>query len=338
MNNSASVSSVVDPLEGYAWPAELREALAIESENVEFEREKLFDLSSRCDGQYFTLTFLSREYLPLGPLWAECAAKAGVKHFAIGTMDEETAYEMERRHLPHFWVKLSPSLAFSEGFVNRAGFNGKALGIIYCRHKIVMELLARGIHVLCCDIDALIVRYPFDELSRADLAFQRIVHLPKRTAFKWGFSLCGGFVACRACPSLILLIKTVINFQKEVSSDQLAWNLALEMQDVSWDRAAKKYTDKESLIREFVLSANDIISGQIKKLGLHVEALPATRFWRHKFVPLDSARCMVLHPNSPKTLDGKLDVFKTILGCPDSYGATEVARTIERMVHSGENK
>src|SRR5207237_6335877 len=135
-------------------------------------------------------------------------------------------------------------------------------------------------------------------------AFQRVVYFPKPLAKIWGFSGCGGFVAYRASPRVSVFLDRVLAIQQEVSSDQLAFNLALFDDGVRWLPVIEKTDDDEQRMASFATHASTRIQGKTKGLELTVEALPADGFWRHKFVPLDLNSTVLLHPNSPKFLKG----------------------------------
>jgi hypothetical protein len=78
-------------IQGYEWPDNIKTLLPTEIESFDFDDGALLKLASgKPNLDYFFLTFLSREYLELGLLWARCAVQAGVDHFAIAAADEET--------------------------------------------------------------------------------------------------------------------------------------------------------------------------------------------------------------------------------------------------------
>jgi hypothetical protein len=159
------------------------------------------------------------------------------------------------------------------------------------------------------------MRDPQPFLSRdVDIAFQRVVYFPKPLAKMWGFTGCGGFVAYRASPRVSAFLDRVLAIQQEVSDDQIAFNIALLEDGVRWSPVLDWTEDDEERKDVFAAHAMKPIHGRTEGLKLSLEALPADAFWRHEFVPLDLGSTVLLHPNSPKSLEGKLEVFRRILG------------------------
>jgi len=300
-------------LEGYEWPAEIREQLSDVSAEIAFDGKRLLALAPEAKSSHFYVPFLTEEYFDLGLLWAEFAMRAGVRAFAIAACDEMTFEGLMQRSIPCFRVQLPQHLATRRDYFNRGGFDGKALAIIFSRHQVIRYLLENGVSTALCDIDALLLRDPDPSLQYADVVCQRVMYFPKVTALQWGFSACGGFISCAPSAATVRLLRKVIALQRCVSSDQLAWNLALFATNVVW-RGSSVYTSPEALRAGFVRDADREFFGRVPTGGLTVKALPATTFWRHDFVPLDLARAVLVHPNSPKSAKAKLAILKSAVG------------------------
>ena len=304
-----------ESIQGYEWPEEVQAVLNVDA-GFSFDEHHLLKLASSGGSQeHFVLTFLSCEYLPLGLLWARFAQQASIGRFAIAATDSETAAQLQKYNIPFVEVQLPARLAGLVAYRNRGGFDGKALALIYSRLRIVRFLIEKGIDVLCCDIDALILRNPQPFLANASaMAFQRVVYFPKALARVWGFTACAGFVAYRATNDVSALLSRVLEIQEEVSSDQLALNLALLEKNVQWDLSCENVDAEQRFAGDFMANADRSIFGSIPGTQMTLEALPATTFWRHQFIQLNSKAAVILHPNSPKSAEGKLTVFSDILG------------------------
>lgn len=304
-----------ESIHGYEWPDQLRNILQKEEIVPFFSKDDLLRLAlSNDENSYFVLTFLSIEYFDLGLLWVQYALQAGINRFAVAAVDTETAEKLHKLKIPHFTVELNPIILRMSSENNPGGFDGKAMALINSRTQIIRFLLAAGINVLSCDIDAIIIRNPMQVLENSvDITFQRVVYFPKPLARIWGFTACCGFIAFRSSSEIMNIIDRVINIQKIVSSDQLALNLALMENNVEWAFKQNSFESDEQLTMEFALTAANSISGKLPNAEIKLEALPATTFWRHKFIPLDRDSSVVLHPNSPKSLQGKMDIFNQYL-------------------------
>lgn len=304
-----------ESIQGYEWPTRLGNIMVKDEIVPRFNKEVLLKLAfNSSEESYFIITFLSIEYFNLGLLWVKHAIRAGVRRFAVAAVDTETAEKLHNLNIPHFKVELPPIILEMTFENNRGGFNGKAMALINSRTQIIKFLLESGVNVLLCDIDAIIIKNPSSTLNNGnEITFQRVVYFPKPLAIIWGFTVCCGFVAFRASTEIVNLLDRVINIQKTVSSDQLALNLALWEYNVEWALNRNSIEAEEMQISEFTALASNSIFGRLPKTGIKLEALPATTFWRHKFVSLDHNLILVLHPNSPKSLQGKLDVFSQYL-------------------------
>ena len=296
------------------WPEGVRDALA-NIDGVNFDKARLLSIASEnLDDGPFVLTFLTKELLQLGIMWAHFAVKAGVKRFAIAAMDAETVDALQKQGIPAIEVHLPATLSHMVDYQNRNGFNGKALAVIYCRTQLIKFLLENGVDVVSCDVDALFDKQLDPNLTREQMiAFQRVAYLPRPLSKIWGFTACGGFIAYRACGEVVSFISRVLAIQQEVSSDQVALNLAILEENVKWECELPHFQTQENVNSGFAANAAQGIRGVFPRNRLTLTALPATQFWRHTFVPLDRKETTLIHPNSPKSIEGKLEVFGHIL-------------------------
>jgi hypothetical protein len=301
-------------VKGYQWPEEVRNALTAVTD-LSFDRSHMLKLANENPGNGpFVLTFLTREYFPLGLLWAEFALRSGNNHFAIAAMDAETVDGLRLRGIPAVEVTLPLHWAPMARHEIHNGFDSKALALLFCRTYLIKFLLDNDFDVVSCDIDALLAKRLDARLTTDQkIAFQRVAYFPKPLARVWGFTACAGFVAYRACSDVLSLLARVLALQQELYDDQLALNLALLEKSVCWDTDRLGSGNKEDVIHTFSDQAAQSIRGYLPGTQISLTALPATNFWRHDFVPLDRSTCVLLHPNSPKSLEGKLEMFGRIL-------------------------
>ena len=301
-------------IKGYKWPRDIRDVLNRNIDVIGFEEERLLEFASKTPQQHhFVISFLSREYLKLGFIWATHAARAGIKHFAIVAFDNPTYQELKKNDIPSICLDLPGDLLESNQYRNPGGFDYKAMGLIFTRVKVVKFLVDSGLNVLNCDIDALFFKNPILEINlNSNIVFQRVVYFPKELAKRWGFTVCGGFVAYRSSKQVSLFLERVHQIQHEVSSDQLALNLALLESNVIWELEHRGIMTDEERMRNFISQADRIIRGHIPESKISLCALPATSFWRHDFIPFNLNKMIVAHPNSPKSLDGKLAILSNL--------------------------
>ena len=313
--------SIPDPLiaqltKGRKWPEAFSRDLPEDLRDLIFDRDSLLRQASveRSAGS-FIITMLSREYLPLGVTWARCARKAGIHRFTIAAVDSETADALEVLEIPHVRVDVSTLETKLAGY-SVGGFCSKALAILLSRNALVKFLVDHRIDVTTCDVDAFLLRDPNAYLSQeADISFQRVAIHPKPLADVWGLTACCGFVAYRASPRVSAFLDRVMAIQQEVAADdQLVFNLALSEGGVRWSPETDGVGNDDDRRLAFVANASKRIYGRMESSEISLEGLPADQFWRHEFVPLDLATAVLVHPNSPKSLEGKLDVFRKILG------------------------
>jgi hypothetical protein len=303
-------------MQKYHWPLEIRERLAEELRRLQFDRDHLLELATNgAQAGFLPLTFVSREYLPLGMMWARCLLRAGLENFVVAAVDEETRDAMRGCGIPCVRVEVPSTLAALD-YRNYGGFSGKGLSTIASRTLVVRFLVQHGYNVLLSDADALFLADPTRHISdEAGIAFQRVVYFPKPVVRLWGFAACAGCVAYRSGPGVVALLDHMVSLLEEVSSDQIALNLAMVEAGARWaDTTAADTEDGDS--GAFAALADQRLQGRLSS-GVVLEALPATSFWRHNFVPLRRDRSVVIHPNAPKELSAKMLILREILGDGD---------------------
>jgi hypothetical protein len=312
--NSASLRAQLT--RGDEWPEAFRRDLAKDLEDLSFDRDLLWKLASAEKGAgSFIITMLSKEYLPLGVEWARCARKAGIRRFAVAALDSTTADVLGSLDVPHVRVDISPLIAKLDG-AEASGFNSKGLAILASRIALVKFLVDHQMDVTTCDVDALLLRNPDPYLSqKADISFQKVALHPKPLSAIWGLTACCGFMAYRGSARVSAYLDHLIALQQEIASDdQLVFNLALYENGVRWSPEMDCSGNENDRRLAFVANASEHVYGTLEGWGITLEALPANLFWRHDFVPLDLDAAVLVHPNSPKSLEGKLEVFRRILG------------------------
>ena len=313
--------TIPDPLlaqltEGRKWPEAFSRDLSEDLRVLAFDRDSLLGLAraERSAGS-FIITTLSHEYLPLGLSWVRFARQAGIRRFAVVAVDSETAAVLESLKIPHVRVDFSSLESKLAGY-EVSGFNSRQLAIVLGRIALVKFLVDHQIDVTSCDVDAFLLRDPNPYLSQeVDITFQRVYGHPMPLRAVWGLTVCTGFVAYRASPRVSAFLDRVMAIQGEVAADdQLVFNLALSEGGVRWSPETDGVGNDEDRRLAFVANASKRIYGRMDGSEVSLEGLPADHFWRHEFVPLDLATAVLVHPNSPKSLKGKLDVFRKILG------------------------
>src|SRR5580658_5886047 len=265
VGSSSYTSLWSECIRGYQWPKDVRSTLH-GGEEYWFDEGHLLKLAAKAPGRgHFLLTFLSSEYLPLGLLWVRFALKAGFRRFAIAAMDGKTLDELCKRDIPVVEVRLPSGPSKLAQYHNPAGFSGKGLALTYCRLKLIKLLVENRIDALSCDIDALVMKDPQPYLNRRPaIAFQRVMGFPKPLARVWGFTACSGFVAYRASTDVAAFLSRVLAIQQEVSSDQLALNLALLEGHVQWtSHSHNNFGTDKRLVREFTANAGQSIQGHL---------------------------------------------------------------------------
>src|SRR5689334_2772353 len=94
-------------IQGYEWPDALRLNLKQYPTNLIFDGDLLLRLTSGSGRSGpLVITFLSREYLPLGIAWAKCARRVGINRYVIAVADRETACALESLKIPHIRIDV----------------------------------------------------------------------------------------------------------------------------------------------------------------------------------------------------------------------------------------
>jgi Nucleotide-diphospho-sugar transferase len=295
--------------DGYAWPAPIKAALVEDLKDFCFDEAALLRHARRLRREYFIVSFLSKEYLPVGSLWLRLAARAALTNFAIGVVDVESGAFLRSRDIPYFGIQLPPRLSKIEKLANPGGFNARAMALILIRYRVIHWLLDNGISSILCDIDALLPHDPEPHVSGSDVAFQRVVFFPAVAVQKWGFALCAGFVSCRSSAAVKTLLQRVLDMQAQVSSDQLAWNLALLADGVTWPVNDHSFGPAHD---GFLRDADLDLDARTSSTHLNLRALRPTMCWRHSFVSR-SPSAYVIHPNSPKQAKDKMTALQAAL-------------------------
>lgn len=299
---------------GYRWPSDVAAGLDKGDFLPNYDADSLVKaIASKSPKDFVALTFLSKEYLDLLKIWIKYAEKAIGDQFVVVAADDESFNAAKSLRVSVVRVRL-PSALTSITEKNPGQFNGIGMAIIVSRLHIIKFLISSGFNVIQIDMDALILQNPFPYIAEtADIAFQRVVYFPRYVIDRWGFALCGGFVAFRSSPSALRLLDIACDLIRHVSSDQLALNLSLSSMGVNWRRNDVGDLHSSFLSSHkkcFVRNAHETIMGSIDSSV--IQALPATTFWRHELIPLIKSQCVLFHPNTPKNAGLKLADFERL--------------------------
>ena len=297
----------------YSWPSAIQEAWDEGIRTLDWDDAALQRvLKSRQAGGYLAVTFVSRDYLSVAAAWLACAKQARLRDVVVAAVDSETVAAMQALRIPCFRVHL-PEFISESDHVNAGGFRGAGLAIIAARLLVCEFVVAQGCDVMQIDVDALVLRDPSPHIQRnSDVAFQRVVYFPKAAVSEWGFAACGGFVAYRASPNVQRFLGMSAAAIRFASSDQIALNMAIMQSGCHWTANQGAMVQPDDLKARFIADSSVSFQGRTLN-GLILEALPATTFWRHQFVPFDAHTCVLCHPNSPKNARDKLLTLSTLL-------------------------
>lgn len=304
-----------DDMRAYAWPARFTNSLHVGEGGFRIDFGDILASVSHPEEGARPLVFsvLTETYLPIFDRWLALARTAGFNRFLIGYIGASSIGEHLRGSgVPCFGIGLPNSFLADISFRNKGGFSATGAAVIYSRILVAERLVSAGFDVLCCDVDAWILRPPRHlETATADISFQRVAYFPAQAVEQWGFALCGGFIFYRASARSATWLKVICGLMGEVSSDQLASNVAMLRQGVMWDTDVPRGTlGRKDLEEAFRRTAMQPIEGEIPTMKLSLLALPATLYWRHTFVEPDRQQCILMHPNSSKVAGEKLQTLQ----------------------------
>jgi hypothetical protein len=303
--------------EDFKWTAETYSCTGVLNslDGLLYVDELSETIKSFGNDQNIIITFLSKELLETGKIWLSTVHRLGIKSYIVFAVDIETSTYLKTLNIPNCFVRLNDFSQENTNYKSKTGFTKRGLSIIALKYPIVKLLLERNLNIILCDIDALIVKpLPFEYFENYDIAFQRILYLPKSLVQIWGFAACTGFVWFKSSNIIIDIIKNCIAIQKKIYSDQVALNIALWNENLIWN--ALYSTEEQNFNREFKEICSvftdqsfqniDGIS-QISKIKLM--ALSPETFWRNDVVPLDWKKVIIFHPNSLKSDIEKIKTF-----------------------------
>lgn len=293
---------------GYLWPARVRRELAANNFWHERDEDKLRWLATRLKSRtHVVVSMVSKEYLSLALIWIRYLRRSGIEDFFLIAADKDSADFLSLINIPFVEVHLRPAILAQKGYRNAGGFDAKGAAIIFARTQIIQWLIRRNINVIHCDLDAVLLKNPTSYLSKeADISFQRVKYHPDKIAEMWGFTCCGGFAAFKSTRNVEEFLFEVREIQSHISSDQIAFNVALLERKANWDIDFPGAREPGQHKQWFVETAGTRFLGQLQGPTLIVEALAANQFWRHKFVGIDRRNAVLLHPNSIKEEQDKI--------------------------------
>lgn len=301
---------------GYEWKDEMLEhTKPLHSLNGILDFDSFYSIVKTWEvSRPVVITFLSKEYLSVGEIWISKMKQTSTKQYLIIATDEETKFFLDSTHEPNCRVWLDESAHSSLSFLSRTGFTEKGLSVTAVKFPVVREILKINFDVFLMDIDALLLsNLPFSFFSKIDVAFQRVVYFPEPIARVWKFAACSGFIWFKSNKKTIELLNNVIEEQLKVYSDQLAFNIALWKSKIKWrysNNSEKGQTEKLDTKDFFIENHKKKIFGIAETRGIKFCALPTYSFWRNDFIPFNPINILVFHPNSPKSSEGKIQMFK----------------------------
>ena len=316
LNEKINADIVSQCINGYEWPSELL---------IRTKSLKLFENKLDYEGFFKTtksfknslpvvITILSKEYINVGRLWLTMIKRTTLRQYIVIAADEESFIFLRSTSEPSCRVCLGEFDEHEISFLSKTGFTGKGLSITALKFPIVKELLQLNFDIFLMDIDAILLGdLPLDFFSNFDVAFQRVYYFPKPIAKVWKFAACSGFVWLKSNVNTLLLLEKVIEHQLTVYSDQIAFNIALWENKIKWiypvysdEKTATELSKKDF----FIKNHREKIYGFSERNEMKICALPTDSFWRNNFIPFEISNALVFHPNSPKSEEGKIQVFR----------------------------
>ncbi|MGC4035696.1 MAG: putative nucleotide-diphospho-sugar transferase [Chitinophagaceae bacterium] len=262
------------------------------------------------------ITFLSKELLGTGSIWLSRIHRLGIKSYIVFAVDIETSTYLKKLNISNCSIRLKDFSQENTNYRSKTGFTKRGLSIIALKYPIVKLLLELNLNVILSDVDAIIIKpLPYEYFENYDIAFQRVLYLPKPLVQVWGFAACTGFVWFKSSDIIINIVKNCIEIQKEIYSDQVALNLALWEENPVWNAPYtvefKNVKQEFNEIRSFFTNQSfRNIDGLSHVSEIKIMALSPDVFWRNSVVTLDWEKVIIFHPNSPKSDIEKLETFK----------------------------
>lgn len=256
---------------------------------------------------------INRDYVGIGRLWAAHMDKLRYQNVVyvcadryiqdVLQRDGRTTILVEpRRVVLDAGTKSRPDSTFSSDI---------AIYAVSLKFHVAREFVAAGLNAIYSDVDALWLGDPGGYLGtfREDVLFQ-CGSFPEDVKAQWGFSACTGFVYLRSNDRVLGFLERVN--QRFDGSDQRAFNMALlEDYQVHWDAAPPANWEHGRLSDGWVQP----VKGACAATRLSVVGLPHALFQRHGVTVETLSHALVCHPNSPKTDEGKLLVFRGLGLC-----------------------
>jgi hypothetical protein len=242
------------------------------------------------------VVFATGSFAPLLNNWLLHAHAAGVGEILAIAMDERVA------------IKAQPGV-----LQVRHHYDG-TLHDLWVQRALIFAFLAdHGVDFIHSDADAVWLNDPrplcFAE-DDFDLVFSQGTNYPAAVWKIWGFVLCCGLFAVRACPATAAFFAQVRALTTRIPDDQVAVNALLAQHQIVWDEAD---SESETLqVRGMPFTAyRRMLGGTCKALSLRVGMLPHRRVPR---LPIAGPQAVVCHPLGPGDPALKADVLRSV-GC-----------------------
>jgi hypothetical protein len=294
---------------GFTWHSSVMQACRpLEDLSTVMNLGKLADVAATVNnGKELSFTLISKEYIQTGLNWINAMHRLGLDNFLVICGDRFTSETLGERGVPNVLADIDES-AFDSAFVALDGFSAKGLSMITLKFPITQFLLRCGYDVIFSDADAVWLQDPMPYMRGADLAFQRVVYHPPSISSLWGFAACTGFVFFRHGPKMIAFMDECIKEHHSFHCDQVSMNVALfegdpdwRCEDVVWTSPGADVWDDEVQRRARYTHFRQFpITGELRRGGLRVVALPNDKFWRQRWVSGSLQDIVICHPNAPK--------------------------------------
>jgi hypothetical protein len=305
-------------LSRFPWTAEVRSvARPLHDLASVMDLTKLLNIAAAVNTRNeLAFAIMSKEYIRTGLNWIYAMNRIGLSNFIILAGDQITADLLDERGVPNVLAVIDES-GFDPVFVSTSGFPAKGGAVSAFKLPGARLLASAGYNVVLSDADAVWLRDAMPFLRGADVSFQRIGYHPRAISGLWGFAACGGFIAFRGGTRTVAFLDRCIDENRLLLCDQVAINLALLDSQPEWrcehpdwrvpgDGASHEISDREVAFAKF---ARYGITGELRRDGVRVLALPHDQFWRHEIVKTPVSDMVVCHPNSPKDDLGKTKIF-----------------------------
>lgn len=194
----------------------------------------------------------------------------------------------------------------------KSRFNSdKAIYTNFLKMVAASEFLGSGHPILYSDVDAVWIKDPVPDVSRADadIAFQP-GSIPADGASGWPFNACAGFFYMRPCSHTLKIVgKLLYRFVNgKNGNDQYVLNQILRKDHrVEWPGLPPNWDDC-SLDGGWV----EPVRAECRKTGMRLVALPHAHYQRLGTQASAVKKAVVCHPTADKDQESKLETLRSL--------------------------